>query len=51
MIKEIYSRDIDSPKYNNDVIVVTDQLQQLILKVENCLFTRKGDVLGAPNMG
>ena len=51
MIKEIYSRDIDSPKYNNDVIEVTDQLQQLILKVENWLFTRKGDVLGAPNMG
>ena len=51
MIKEIYSRDIDAPKYNDDVIEVTDQLQQLILKIENCLFTRQGDVLGSPNMG
>ncbi len=51
MIKEIYSRDIDAPKYNDDVIEVTDQLQQLILKIENCLFTRQGEVLGSPNMG
>ena len=51
MIKEIYSRDIDAPKYNDDVIEVTDELQQLILKIENCLFTRQGDVLGSPNMG
>ena len=51
MIKEIYSRDIDAPKYNDDVIEVTDQLQQLILKIENCLFTRQCDVLGSPNMG
>ena len=51
MIKEIYSRDIEAPKYNDDVIEVTDQLQQLILKIENCLFTRQGEVLGAPNIG
>ena len=51
MIKEIYSRDMDAPKYNDDVIEVTDELQQLILKIENCLFTRQGDVLGAPNLG
>jgi|TARA_R110000796_G_scaffold37565_2_gene94763 phage baseplate assembly protein W len=51
MIKEIYSRDIDAPKYNDDVIEVTDELQQLILKIENCLFTRQGDVLGSPDMG
>jgi len=51
MIKEIYSRDIEAPKYNGDIIEVTDELQQLILKIENCLFTRQGDVLGSPNMG
>jgi hypothetical protein len=51
MIKEIYSRDIDAPKYNDDIIEMTDKLQQLILKIENVLFTRRGDVLGAPNVG
>jgi peptide deformylase len=51
MIKEIYSRDVDAPKYNDDIIEVTDKLQQLILKIENVLFTRKGEVLGAPDVG
>lgn len=50
-IKEIYSRDIDSAKYNPNILEVSDDLSQLILKIENILFTRKGDVLGAPNMG
>ena len=26
-------------------------LESIIIKIENCLFTRKGDVLGAPDMG
>jgi len=51
MIRDIYSRDVDAPKYNEQTLEVSDRLSQLILKIENCLFTRKGDVLGAPNMG
>jgi|TARA_R110002074_G_scaffold269712_1_gene441556 hypothetical protein len=51
MIRDIYSRDIEAPKYNDDTLEVTDSLSQLILKIENCLFTRRGDVLGAPGMG
>jgi hypothetical protein len=51
MIKDIYSRDITAPKYNENTLEVSDELSQLILKIENCLFTRRGDVLGAPGMG
>lgn len=51
MIREIYSRDIDAAKYNENVIEVTDGLSQLIIKIENVLFSRKGDVLGAPGFG
>jgi len=51
MIRDIYSRDATSPKYNENTLEVSDTLSQLILKIENCLFTRKGDVLGAANMG
>jgi hypothetical protein len=51
MIKDIYSRDVDAPKYNEHTLEVSDPLSQLILKIENCLFTRRGDVLGAPSMG
>jgi hypothetical protein len=32
MIKEIYSRDIDAPKYNDDVIEVSDLYNSLFLK-------------------
>jgi hypothetical protein len=51
MISDIYSRDAESVKYNQKVIEVSDELSQLILKIENTLFSRKGDVLGAPNFG
>ena len=51
MLKEIYSRDAEAPKFNSNTIEVTDELSQLILKIENVLFTRKGDVLGAPDIG
>ena len=51
MIRDIYSRDVESPKYNDQTLEVSDALSQLIIKIENCLFTRKGDVLGSPGMG
>jgi|TARA_R110000787_G_scaffold9979_4_gene34395 hypothetical protein len=51
MIRDIYSRDIEAPNFSEDTIEVSDSLSQLIIKIENCLFTRKGDVLGAPDIG
>ena len=51
MIRDIYSRDALAPKYNDNTLEVSDSLSQLILKIENCLFTKKGDVLGAPGLG
>ena len=51
MIRDMYSRDIEAPNYNSATLEVSDTLSQLILKIENCLFTAKGDVLGAPGMG
>ena len=51
MIYEIYSRSEDENKYDPNIIEVTDELSQLILKIENTLFTRKGSVLGVPDFG
>jgi len=51
IIKDIYSRDEDAPKYSSNQLEVSDMTSQLILKIENCLFTRRGEVLGAPDMG
>ncbi len=39
MIRDIYSRSIDAPKYNDQTLEVSDTLSQLIIKIENCLFT------------
>lgn len=51
MIRDIYSRDETAPKFSPTTLEVSDPLSQLILKIENCLFTRRGDVLGAPGLG
>jgi phage baseplate assembly protein W len=51
MLHDIYSRGIDENKYNPNIIEVTDELSQLILKIENVLFTRRGEVLGVPDFG
>jgi phage baseplate assembly protein W len=51
MLIDIYSRGEDENKYSPNIIEVTDGLSQLILKIENALFTRKGEVLGVPDFG
>ena len=50
-ISDIYSRDEQAPKYDENRLEVNDGLSQLILMIENTLFTRKGDVLGASEFG
>ncbi len=51
MLHDIYSRGEAENKYNPNIVEVTDELSQLILKIENVLFTRKGEVLGVPDFG
>ena len=51
MIYDIYSRSAAENKFSPNIVEVTDELSQLILKIENVLFTRKGDVLGVPDFG
>jgi phage baseplate assembly protein W len=51
MINDIYSRGEAENKFNSTVVEVTDDISQLILKIENALFTRKGEVLGVPDFG
>jgi len=51
MIRDMYSRDATMANFSATTLEVSDTLSQLILKIENVLFTNKGDVLGAPGMG
>ena len=46
----MYSRDAAEANYSATTLEVSDSLSQLILKIENVLFSNKGDVLGAPGM-
>ena len=51
MLMDIYNRDPESTNYDPTRLEVNDELSELILKIENTLFTRKTEVLGAPNFG
>ena len=51
MIRDMYSRDATEANFSATTLEVSDTLSQLILKIENVLFTNKGDVLGSPGMG
>ena len=51
MIKDIYSRSIDSNNYSSERLEVDDALGQLIIKIENTLFTNRTEVLGVPEFG
>jgi hypothetical protein len=51
MIRDMYSRDATQANYSATTLEVSDSLSQLILKIENVLFSNKGDVLGSPGMG
>ena len=50
-IKDFYSRDEEAPKYDPNRLEVNDELSVLILKIENVLFTRKGEVMGVADFG
>lgn len=50
-LKDIYTRNEESPKYDSTRLEVDDKLSQLILKIENVLFTRKTEVLGVEDFG
>ena len=50
-LKDFYSRDVEAPKYKSTRLEVDEGLDDLIMKIENTLFTRKKSVLGAPDFG
>lgn len=50
MIFDINTRE-DNPELFVQPLEVNDALTQLLIKIENTLFTKKGDVLGVSNFG
>ena len=50
-IKDFYSRDTEASKYQSTRLEVDEALDDLIIKIENTLFTNRTEVLGANNFG
>lgn len=50
-LKEFYTRDDSYQKYNENILELNDELSCLIMKIEQVLFTNKGEVLGVPEFG
>jgi hypothetical protein len=50
-LRDFYSRDTEAPKYQDTRLEVDEALDDLIIKIENTIFTRRTSVLGAPDFG
>jgi len=48
---EFYIKDIGDPGYDVNTLQVDEEIGMLLTQIEMCLFTKKGDVLGAVNFG
>ncbi len=50
-IKDLNIRGKDHPKYSSTRVIEDRTIEFVIQKLENVLFTNKGDVLGDPDFG
>lgn len=50
-LRDFYTRTDDDPKYLNDRVEISDELESAIQQVKMTLFTKKGEVLGEPDFG
>jgi len=48
---DFYIKHIGDPNFQTNVVQNNGEIQQLIAQIETMLFTRKRDVLGAPDFG
>jgi hypothetical protein len=51
MAREIYMRDLTDPAYKSGIMEVSDELEMLISQIKMLLYTKPGEVLGAPDVG
>lgn len=51
MLREIYTRDTEDPKYDASMIEYRDAAESIVQQVKMILGTSRTDVLGEPGMG
>lgn len=50
-LRDFYTRTNDDPRYLDDKVEVSDDLESTIQQVKMTLFTKRGEVLGEPDFG
>jgi len=48
---ELYVKTIGDPNYIGTEVQVENEVEMLISQIEMVLFTRRGDILGSPDLG
>jgi len=51
MLKEIYCRNENDPFYVNRILETKDPIEALLTKLRMILFTKRGEILGEPDLG
>lgn len=51
MSRELYLRDPSDPAFNSGVMEVSDEVEMVISQIKMILFTKPGEILGAPDFG
>ena len=51
MLRDIYAIPEEEPRFKEDTIEITSELDEIIQQVDMILFTNKGDVLCMPDFG
>ena len=51
MLTEIYCRNSSDPGYNPNRLITSNALEALLTKIRMIIFTRRGEVLGVPELG
>lgn len=51
MLRDIYAIPEEEPRYKDNVLEITGELDEIIQQVDMILFTNKGDVLCMPDFG
>lgn len=49
--KDLYTKYEGHPRFHSNRIVEDDVVEVIVQKLENTLFTNKGDLYGEPNLG
>ena len=51
MARELYMRSPEDPNYKDGIMEVNDEVEMLISQIKMILYTKPGEVLGAPDFG